>query len=128
MYGLVVTREIVVGSFSDDTVGLMKAETHFKLSMQVYWKATNVAPFSKGMNALARYVMEERGLVFIDTQEIFDNFKEDIAGACCNDHQGKGFHFGAIAHYTNSSLRITVSSMVTQTMLGHMCGLEHNAQ
>lgn len=98
------------------------------LSMQVYWKATNVAPFSKGMNALARYVMEERGLVFVDTQEVFDYFKEDIAAACCNDHQGKGFHFGAIAHYTNSSLRITVSSMVTQTMLGHICNTEHITQ
>ena len=106
----------------------MHDDTHFHSPTQVFWKATNMAPFSKGMNVLARFVMEESGIIFIDTQDIFYYFKEDIAAACCNDHQGKGFHFGAVAHYTNSTLRVTVSSMVTQRILEHMCKTEHNTQ
>lgn len=89
--------------------------------MQVIWKGTNIAPFSRGMDAVAQHYMAKTGLHFLDVHGIMEQFKEDIAAGCCSDHQGKGFHFGAIAHYTNSNVRVTVSSMVTQALLGIIC-------
>ena len=92
--------------------------------MQVIWKGTNIAPFSRGMDAVAQHYMAKTGLHFLDVHGIMEQFKEDIAAGCCSDHQGKGFHFGAIAHYTNSNVRVTVSSMVTQALLGMICNTQ----
>lgn len=97
------------------------------LCLQVIWKGTNMTPFSKGMDAVVRHHIEDKGLLFLDTHSIMEYFAEDIAAGCCSDHQGKGFHYGAIAHYTNSSVRVTVSSMVTQALLNLICNSEHPA-
>ena len=86
-----------------------------------------MAPFSRGMDVVAHHFMERNGLEFLDVHAIMEHFKEDIAAGCCSDHQGKGFHFGAIAHYTNPSVRVTVSSMVTQALLGMICNTPSQA-
>lgn len=93
--------------------------------MQVIWKGTNMASFSKGMDAVAQYFVSKNGLQFFDTHEIIGHFKEDIAAGCCTDHR---FHFGSIAHYRDSSVRVTVSSMVTQALLGMICNTPIPAQ
>jgi hypothetical protein len=97
------------------------ATYHSIVSVQVIWKGTNTAPFSKGMDIIARHHMEEMGLPFLDTDAIISHFKEDIAAGCCSDLNNRGFHIGAIAHNIDSTKRITVSSMVTQALLGMIC-------
>lgn len=84
-----------------------------------------MTPFSRGMDAVVRHHIEGKGVQFLDTHSIMEHFAEDIAAGCCSDHHGKGFHYGAIAHYTNSSVRVTVSSMVTQALLSLICKSEH---
>ena len=69
--------------------------------------------------------LQEEGLTFVDTAGVMGHFREELAGSCCSDGH-KGEHIGAIATFHNASVRLTVSSMVTQELLRHVCG-EHAA-
>ena len=64
---------------------------------------------------------QEEGLTFVDTAGVMSHFKEELASGCCADAM-TGAHIGAIAAYHNASARLTVSSIVTQDLLRHVCG------
>ena len=52
--------------------------------MEVIWKGTNKASFSKGMDVVARCLVSKNGLQFFGTHDI-QHFKEDMAAGCYLD-------------------------------------------
>lgn len=79
-------------------------------------------PQTHGMDVVSRHYIEAEGLPYVDTRAIMEYFVDDLATGCCSDlHMSGGQHIGAIAKFHNESSRLTVSSMVTQGILGNLC-------
>lgn len=79
-------------------------------------------PQTYAMDILSRHFIEAEGLPYVDTRAIMEIFKDDLASGCCSDlAKSGGMHIGAISKFHNESSRLTVSSMVTQAVLGKLC-------
>lgn len=86
---------------------------------QVVWRGNNVMPQTHGMDIVSRHYIEAEGLPYVDTRAIMEYFVDDLATGCCSDLNKSGSqHIGAITKFHNESSRLTVSSMVTQGILG----------
>ena len=88
--------------------------------VRVLWKGNNLLPKTHGLDVISRHYVEEAGLAFVNTEAVMKHFAEELAGGCCSDGHG-GEHIGAIAAFHNASVRLTVSSLVTQEVLRHVC-------
>lgn len=89
---------------------------------QVVWRGNNSMRKTHGMDIISRHYLEAEGIPFVDTRAIMEHFKDMLATGCCSDLKvSNGQHIGAIAKFHNESSRLTVSSMVTQGVLGSIC-------
>ena len=92
--------------------------------IHVLWRGNNLLPKSHGLDIISKHYITEEGLTFVNTAAVMKHFAADLASGCCADAI-TGTHIGAIAKYHNASARLTVSSMVTQELLRHICSKQN---
>ena len=94
---------------------------------RVVWRGNNAVEHLRGQESISRHYIEREGIHYYDVHPLFARFKAELETDCCSDHtKHGGMHVGAIhKYYANldrSDARITVSSLVTQGLLGALFG------
>ena len=90
---------------------------------RVIWRGNNAVGHLHGQEGISRYYIEKEGIHYFDVQPIFARFRADLETDCCSDrarHGGihVGFNHKYFANLGRPDTRVTVSSLITQGLLG----------